>query len=206
MRGGIDLDRAARRSVPAAAVLALASLFALSGCTSPRADRIAEARAALASAEQAGAPLYAPDVFEDASGLLARAEESWRRGHHRQARDLAGESTRLSRRAVRDADANRSRARSEAVASLRRLEEAVDAARDAVANMARGATLPELAQARGDLDRLEQMLVNVRRAIEHGLYLDARQMSKAAENEAASIEEGARLAVLLGGGADTSSS
>lgn len=196
--------RGARAIRVAPTLLCLALLLA-QGCASPRTDRLAEARAELSAADDAGAPLYASDLFEEANGLLARAEEEWRLGRHGEARELAGESARLSRRAVREAEANRSRARSEAVAGLHRLEEAVSRTRDAVLNMARGTTRPELAQARADLERLELMLANVRRAIERGLYLDACEMSEEAEGEAVSIEEGAKLAAILRAGRDPSS-
>jgi hypothetical protein len=186
-----------------AVVLVVAAAVSISGCSRAEHDRLAEARAAFSEADHAGASLYAPELFEEAGSTLARAEEEWRIGRHASARDLAGESARLSRRAVREADANRDHAKGEAVAGLRRLEDAVERAREAVANMVRAATAPELAQARADLERLELMLSNVRKAIEHGLYLDAREMTEAAEGEAVSIEEGARLAVVLGGGGDS---
>jgi len=192
----MDARRGLTRAI--ALVVVTLAIVSIGACAPARNDRMPEARAALSEADHAGAPLYAPELFEEASSTLARAEEEWRIGRYGSARDLAAESARLSRRAIREADENRDRAKGEAVAGLRRLEDAVGRTREAVANMVRAATAPELAQARADLERLELMLTNVRKAIEHGLYLDAREMTEAAEGEAVSIEEGAKLAVVLG--------
>ncbi len=175
------------------------------GCGRSKADRLSEARAALAAADSSGASLYASELFEEAAQMLARAEEERRLGRHDDARDLAGECRRLSRRAAREAEDNRARARGAAMVSLRRLEDAVERANEAVSNMMLGVTPPELAQARADLEHLEQLLGNVRKAIERGFYLDAREMAESAESEAVSIEEGAKVAANVGGGRDPSS-
>jgi hypothetical protein len=180
-------------------IVIAATVIAHLGCGGSKADRLPEARAALARADSGGAAIYAPELYQEASDLLARAEDAWRLGHRGESRDLAGDCMRLSRRAIREAEENQAKAREAAEASMHRLEEAVARARDAVSNMMLGVTPPEMAQARADLDRVEEMLRSVRKAFQHGLYFDAREMAETAEGEAVSIEEGAKVAANIGG-------
>jgi hypothetical protein len=180
----------------------------IAGCAAPPAADISAADIAVAGAETAEAPSYAPAEFkiaQDAKTAL-QAELTVQEGKfaplrsYARATELAATAKSAAEAAQQQAVAEKDRVRAEAVQLLSDAKIALEGARALLATAPTGkGTQADLATMASDLNTADSSLLEANSAIQANNYMEARNKAQAAMQAAAQVRTAVEQAMAARG-------
>jgi hypothetical protein len=181
-------------------------VLGLAACEDPPEPAIQSARAALSSADAAGAADYAPQSLAAAEAALQSLESelttqeekfSMFRDYEESTR-LATEAQAAAEKAAADAEAGKQRVRSETEALLAQARSLIDEASTMLATAPRGkGSEVDLAVLQADIAGAGAVLPEVEQSLAAGRYLEAKSRAESALQTAQGVKQAVETAVTL---------
>lgn len=181
-------------------------VLGLAACEDPPEPAIQSARAALTSAETAGAGEYAPDSLAAAEAaqqaldaeLTVQEEKFGMFRDYEEATRLATEAQAAADRAAADAEAGKQQVRRETEALVAQARAIVDEASTLLASAPRGkGSEVDLAVLQADISGAGALLPEVEQSLAAGRYLEAKSRAESALATAQGVKDAVLAAIAL---------
>ena len=191
MKGG---EGSVRRFPVAVALIVVLCLIAV-GCAKPPTEEIAAAKAAVRSARDEGAAVYAAAEFSSATKALSDAETGVATKRYDEARASAMLSKERADAAKMAAIKNKAAAKVDAEAAVSQAETALGAAAESLSGAPKGKGADEdVAQLNMDLERATSLLAGARQKVDAEDYYGALAEAERIFAEAQRIQEAVEIA------------
>jgi hypothetical protein len=180
------------------AVMVLGFLIVLVGCDKPPDSELTAAKNALEEARNAGAADYVAEEVKAVQDDLQKAQEeitaqetkiSLARNYDK-ARELLGKAKAEAEKAKTDAVSAKEKAKGEAETGFKEAQAALGQAKVLLAQVPTGkGSKRDIEALKGVVQTAEAMLLNIKTALDHGDYVDARAKEQSVKEKAAAAIE-----------------